>query len=461
VASSQLPLHYLLALKSPYSPLVVLTQSSHETLNNLHQLLGRVVTCLLYVHTVLYINFYVLSNLLATKITEWYVICGIVGILAFTAVGTTALAPVRKWSYRVFYVVHVTLATALLPVLFFHVSHIRIYLYETAAVYALNVLLRALNSRTLPSTIALIPGTTLLRIEVPLPKTTSETRSWQPGQHAYISLPGHPLSRTFRSNPFTVASLPAVDGTLRFVARILDGNTAKLARRSTATRQTQPLTLEGPYGVTTHPDRLLQYDRILLVAGGVGATFVVPIYRQLLADLSPSKGSYRRQKVHFVWIARSRAEVMWAMPGDKKEREGFTERLSVYLTGSAAANGGFAVGRDAEEEEDDGGNGKDKTAFGEPDDGIELEEREKLLDNNNNSTIEPPTSDLLTTHPGRPDLANLVNRTFSLGHAREKEKVAIVVCGPKSLTAALRAKTERWVVEAGREVWFWEEGFAL
>ncbi|KAK5135468.1 hypothetical protein LTR08_005256 [Meristemomyces frigidus] len=454
VASSQLPLQYLLALKTPYSPLQILTRSSHETLNGLHQHLGYITTVLFYLHAALFINLYIVRSLLAAKLQQPYVICGIVGLVAFTAVGTTALSPVRRWSYKVFYMTHVTLATALLPVLFFHVSHIRVYLYETAAIYALSAVLRVTNTHNLPGTITLIPGSSLVEVDVPLLKTADGRYrgKWESGQHAYVSLAGHPFLRTFRSNPFTVASIPTTDNCLKFVARVLDGNTAKLARSAHDRKATtHSISVEGPYGVTTHANRLLGYDRILLVAGGVGATFVVPLYRQLLADLSPSKGSYRRQRVSFLWVARSRADVMWALPADFREREGFLERVSVCLTASTADQAAAA--------DDPGVGGAQEagpTAYGEPEDGIELEERKTLLSNEPDERS-PTGSDALQVKAGRPNIAHIIDQTFSHGAV---EKVAVIVCGPRKLGQALRKEVGRYV-SRGRDVWFWDESFAL
>ncbi|KAK0280456.1 hypothetical protein LTR91_001332 [Friedmanniomyces endolithicus] len=450
IASSQLPLHYLLALKSPFSPLQLLTRCSYETLNNSHQLLGRIITLLLYLHAAFYLNFYVLLGLLGTKLKETYVLCGIFGILAFTAVGTTALSPLRKWSYRVFYITHVSLATAILPVLFFHVSHVRVYLYETAAIYALNVALRALTSHSLPGKLKLVPGTNLLEIEVPLHHRHQHAlrRRWQAGQHAYVSLSGHPLLRTFKSNPFTVASLPGVDDRLRFVARVLDGNTAKLAHAagSDDAKTNGLLTIEGPYGVGTHAEALLRYDRVVFVAGGVGATFIVPLYRQLLADLSPSPGSYRRQKVSFLWIVRSEAEVSWAIPVDEKGREGFVERLSVYVTGGGHLSRKPANGRST-------GTRMAANDHEVEDEGIELEEHKGLL-SSSEASLEG-----VSTSTGRPNLAHLVDQAFAHRGDNNAEKVAFVVCGPQGLSRALRREVGRWVAR-GREVWFWDESFA-
>lgn len=391
----------------------------------------------------LYLNFYIQSNLLLAKVTQFYIICGIFGILAFTAIGTTALKPLRDWSYRVFYIVHVVLATLVLPALYFHVNHVRVYVYETLLVYGLHIVLRAVTTKTHTGSVKTIQDANLIEINIPV--SGKVAHRWQTGQHAYLSLAGNPFLRTFKSNPFTVSSMPSIDGNLRFVARILDGNTAKLASNP---KTSQQITTEGPYGLASHPERLLQYDRILVLAGGVGATFIVPLYRQLLSDLSPSKGSHRRQRVTFIWTARSMAEVSWALPQDVKEREGFVERLQVHLTKDVSAatpssGGTFAVG----EEEDEQG------PVGEGEDGIELEEQQNLLGRDGGEAKEESG---LVVHAGRPDLRRVVEQMFTHSSG---ENIAVVVCGPRGLGKALRREVGRFV-RRGRDVWLWDESFS-
>lgn len=455
VGASQLPLHYLLIWKSSWSPIQILTRASHETLNAYHQLLGRVVTLLVLLHAAFYLNFYVQNNLLASKLQEAYVLCGVVGVVAFIAVGTTALSPVRRWSYRLFYVVHVALATALIPVLFFHVHHIRIYLYETAAIYLLNGVIRWLFAINLRGSIRSIPGTSLVEISIPIDASSAArnlAESLHPGQHAYVSLAGNSFLRTFRTNPFTVASIPSTDGHIKFIARALDGNTKtlKASTEKDSANTKVDLTVEGAYGLNTHEDRLLQYDRVLFIAGGVGATFIVPLYRQLLADLSPGKGSYRRQKVSFVWIAKSKSEVTWAVPMNQLEKEGFVERLKVCLTDVSASS---LEGTDSaiDYDESDGA-----AAVGNDEDGIELEEQKQLLSDGVRSNESIAVSDL-PIYTGRPDLRRLVQQALSHG---SNERVAIVTCGPKGLSRSLRREITPWI-KRGRDVWFHDESFSL
>ncbi|WPA96103.1 uncharacterized protein RHO25_000709 [Cercospora beticola] len=442
VGGSQLPFHYLLSMKSPWAPLQILTGSSEATLLSAHQILGRIIVGFFWAHVVLYVNFYVVKSLLLAKLQKLFIICGVVAIISFTALSTTALKAVRDKSYRIFYITHVSLATCLLPLLYWHVHHIRPFVYETVFIYLVNVVLRFFATRKHAGTIRQVKDAGLVEINLPL---TAGAMKWHPGQHAYVSLAGNPFLRTFKTNPFTCASIPAIDNKLRFVARILDGNTAKLAR---VDKETQTFAVEGPYGLASHADRLLGYDRVLFVAGGVGATFVAPLYRQLLSDLSPSKGSHRRQRVSFVWAARTLSEVTWALPEDVKERDGFTERLTVHLSrqsGGQIEDSSFALANDDDE------------APGE--EGVEMEEQKKLLHegmDENGAKTGLPTQGLQTRN-GRPNLVTVVDQVFMQSST---ERIAVVVCGPRQLSQSLRKQVGRWV-RKGRDVWYWDEAFAL
>jgi predicted ferric reductase len=256
---------------------------------------------------------------------------------------------------------------------------------------------------------------------------------------------------TFRSNPFTIASIPNTDGHIKFVARALNGNTKLLLSNAekVSSDTNVNITVEGLYGLNTHEDRLLRYDRVLFITGGVGATFIVPLYRQLLADLSPGKGSYRRQKVSFVWIARTKSEVTWAVPADPREKEGFAERLKICLTGNDTEVTSSPMSYDDNVE---------ASAIDENEDGIELEEQKQLLSNvaQSNGNIAADANDL-SIYAGRPDLRRLVHETLSHG---SNERVAIVVCGPKTLSQSIRREIAPWV-KRGRDVWFHDESFSL
>lgn len=497
MAASQLPFHYLLAFKSPYSPLQYVTRASWETLNVLHQLLGRITTILLFLHAAFYINFYVVSGMLAKKLLERVVILGIIGLVAYTVVATTALSWVRQRYYRVFIAIHIGLATALLPVLYWHVSHIRIYVLETLALYIVHSVLRSWNSNTHSATIHRIPGTNLLDISIGLtsnPSTSLLSRfrgpssfAYHAGQHIYISTPTTVISRTLSTNPFTIASLPQTDRSLRLIARIADGNTALLAKKASLGHETL-LTIEGPYGLSTHNLHLLRYNRILLFAGGVGATFLVPLYRTLLADLSPSSGSSRRDRVRFVWSVRSEAETSWAFEGvSEAEKKGMSDRMDVWVTGPKGVSqnsdghreykvktsderidGVFSLADDENEEDRDAllpptrhvdAQGTRRRSHSpikslvEAEDGVEMQ---SLLPSGAGESLAKAKDSALVVR-GRPDIGAIVRDTFSQG---SNESVAVFVCGPKGLGRDVRKQVGRYVA-LGRDVWFWNEAFGI
>ena len=96
--------------------------------------------------------------------------------------------------------------------------------------------------------------------------------------------------------------------------------------------QMKTVTIEGPYG-TLRP--LRQFDSVVLLAGSTGATFTMPLLRDILQGWkemigpSQSKGSlFSAQKgavtrhVRFVWVVKSRGQLGW-----------FSEQLSAIFAG--------------------------------------------------------------------------------------------------------------------------------
>ena len=162
IGASQLPLHYLLAMRAPYSPVQWATRLSHEQLKSSHQILGRIVFLLFSLHAAFYMAFFLLSGFLAKRIRDNDVIFGIISILLFTAISTTALGRVRRWNYRVFYISHVAIANLVVVPLYLHVTHIRPYCWEVVFVNGLHLVFRAQRLKKYSGTIELLPGTNLV-----------------------------------------------------------------------------------------------------------------------------------------------------------------------------------------------------------------------------------------------------------------------------------------------------------
>ena len=184
------------------------------------------------------------------------------------------------------------------------------------------------------------------------------------------------------------------------------------------------LLLEGPYGSAKHfPDLASNFNRVLLVAGGVGATFTLPIYRDLL-----SKG--KESMVKFVWSVKSEADAQWGIEALKEQCEGrLPETFELYVSRKASS----------------AGSGRRKR-----DESIELQEREGLLGDEEVSLGE-------NVRKGRPDIPAIVDEVFALSRGGE-ERVAVLVCGPSGLGASVRKEVGRWVAR-GRDVFWHAEEF--
>ncbi|KAF3008812.1 hypothetical protein E8E13_010629 [Curvularia kusanoi] len=132
--------------------------------------------------------------------------------------------------------------------------------------------------------------------------------SWTPGQHVFLSCQGvAPL----QNHPFTIASIPE-DGKMEFVVKAHSGADAP-ARLKT-------VTIEGPYGCHRP---LRQFDSVVLLAGSTGATFTIPLLRDVLQgwrenthlSATPSSSFFASPKgavtrhVRFVWVVKSRGQL--------------------------------------------------------------------------------------------------------------------------------------------------------
>ena len=244
-------------------------------------------------------------------------------------------------------------------------------------------------------------------------------------------------------NPFTIASVNPADLTITLVLRTLDGPmTRALEALSHLSKASPPLHIEGPLGSSKYfPNLATEYDRILLVAGGVGATFILPIYRQLQEQmLEESRGSDR---VKMIWSMRDGAEAAWALPlKPRAERSNYADSAhpeDATLPIDQDANISLFFTHSLHTPNDHG-----------PSDGtIQLSPLPNGKSPDNDMNLKA------TGGNGRPNLRRIVEETFRGG---KEEKVAILVCGPEGMARELREYVGRYV-ESGREVWFHDESF--
>ncbi|PHH73186.1 hypothetical protein CDD82_5612 [Ophiocordyceps australis] len=437
IAVSQLPIQQLLALKA-LNPFAWAFCSSHETLNSLHRLLGRIIYGLVLVHALLYNYYFLVTAIWLKRFFALVVFCGVIAFGLITALIITSTSSIRALSYRLFFITHIVSALLIPLLIFVHAPSARLYLVETLIVYFLDRALRTATAVTSPATIHPVPGTSLVKISLALPARKLARFAAAPGSHVYLSIRLDTLPQDqgawslftflFLYNPFTLASVDQIKNTLTLVARVRSGPmTTTLACYASSSNPSPAhgqlsLTLDGPYGAMTHLlDNLLRWGaaRVLFFAGGVGATFIFPVYRALQAE-SPSA------KTQLIWAVRGAADVACALPDSSAASSILRDKnLDLFITRESDM---------VQESENTPGGAVEMTA---------------IPPSDNSPLVSKP-------HHQRPDIKQIVNDAFRQG---TEERIAILVCGPADMAKTLRQSVRPWVMR-GRQVWWHDENFA-
>lgn len=394
---------------------------------------------------------------------------------------------------------HAVLAPLLFPLLFLHVSHLRPYLLAAAVFYAADRLLRyVLRVPALASVSRLAADPGLIEISACLDFGVPI----RPGSHAIVR---HPESSPWTAHPFSITAAVAVPSSspgssgpssassgsataaaaaaaaamegkrVRMVARVHGNFTKRLSSLAAAPngiRTGLRLYLDLPYGASplhfsSPSDILRKHDKILFVAGGVGATFAVSWVRYLLASPRPGEpapaATVRPGQLRFVWAVRRPQDALWAFepdhhqPGDPGPRR-MAEAVELFVTGGASAGANLD---------------------GEMERGIEMAEAvlpgapggvRALLD----AGVAP---DRLST--GRPHLPRLIRSTVrrpvyyggsgddddgdgdgggGSGDGDGEGCTAILVCGPPAMGVIARRAAARLGM-AGADIWLHVEEF--
>lgn len=493
VGISQLPLQYILVLRR-VSPVLAIFGTSHEQVNRWHRVLGAIVYTLLLLHAVFYLNFFAYMGNFWPRLLRPVVALGLAAIFSMTLLTTTALSFVRRWSYRVFFITHIAVAFVLPVLVLFHARHASNYVAAALLLLIADLTLRKVHTVTTEARIETIPGTQLVRLTAPIPFSKLETFRKHPGSHVYMSLPGaarpstNLLSPTYilfelLFNPFTIAAVNEQTSDLTLVVRARKGPmSAALSRHArpvqlpkdgddeaeedngdetapaipTISRReldtsastgaaTIPVNLEGPYGSSAYFPELTphNFDRILLVTGGVGATFVVPLYRSII-DEAAATANGGSLKVDLVWSVRGAGDATWAVVSgqDGSGRSLLQDRnVHIFLTGGAGPGIG-ATGSAAEAAVELTTLRRDQQA---------TSPRDRRPPPSPHSRFVPPGG----SNRQRPDFHQIVDDVFRHG---SEERVAVLVCGPAALVQDLRTAVATWV-HRGRSVWWHNESF--
>ncbi|OAL20804.1 hypothetical protein AYO20_11476 [Fonsecaea nubica] len=461
VAVSQLPMHYLLSLKhTTYSPIMLATGLTHERLNAIHRMFGRMVHIFLAAHAVLYLKFFVAMGFLPKRIKDPDVRLGVLAFWMFNFLGLLSVPVVRRKMYHaLFYRSHVVLSALVIPVLWAHVPYTRFYVVQVAAIWILSGWLRRVNGATNVREVRCedMAGTQLVRVMLLVDKASALARA-TPGQHVYVRQQKGMIGP---KTPFTIANvqLSARDEKeqlveVMLVLRNMGGpGTSFLASLSKREPATNELQIEGPYGESSvyMPEILdsgLDHDSVLLVAGGIGATYVLPIYTALLQSRRRRRRQHRADggtqgeggrggRIKMMWLVKTLADARW---GIELLARCLSEEISldvnVYITTvSSSSSSPEALGL-----------------------GLGL----------SSASLSSLKKRGLTIHQlgHRPALDPVVDEIFSSSSTdraplTRDHGVSVFVCGPRRLSGDVRALLGRRVVSEGERVRWFEEVFGF
>jgi predicted ferric reductase len=358
VTIGQLPLIFLLAGKN--NIIGYLTGVSYERLNWIHRWCARCMLLTATIHMGYFFADWAPFDYIGTQLKQNILVWrGLVAWAMLVWIVFSSMAPVRGWCYELFVLQHLVSFAVMVGFIYIHTpAEVHNYIWFPVGIFWLDRVVRVL--RILYANLSVfhpqqrrdgqISGPWACKADfTPLPHNTTRVViknppiSWAPGQHVFLSC--HSIV-PLQSHPFTIVSIPE-DGRMEFLVKAETGGTRRFFRHAEKTHKlpasdhscAKVVAIEGPYGCHRP---LRQFDSVVLLAGSTGATFTVPLLRDILqgwteiAALSPESSRFFSKNPHgavtrhvrFVWVVKSRSQLGW-----------FSEQLSSVYSSFTSLQG--------------------------------------------------------------------------------------------------------------------------
>ncbi|KAG2095889.1 ferric reductase NAD binding domain-containing protein [Suillus discolor] len=340
LASSQFPLITALGTKNNIVSLI--TGISYDKLNYVHRMMSRVAFVLLWVH----VGGEVVRHApFQPYFTQPWLLWGLVSMVASTILCIVSLRPIRAQAYELFFYVHFAMVSIFLIGAYIHTqdSDVAFWIYPCFVIWGLDRLIRTLrlvvfnhsyfgfrSGSTMDATAELLSDD-FVRLRFHRPSHFH----WTPGQTAYLIMPS--VSRLpFEAHPFTIASfnstlfdvpkeqkptsekcaeISLAEGNLGssapfwkelvFFINVREGFTARLKDAALKGDKVKVF-VDGPYGPSPN---LGSYDTSVLIAGGSGVSYTLPVLLDTIERVRNGESSCRR--VVFIWSIRNIGHIHW------------------------------------------------------------------------------------------------------------------------------------------------------
>lgn len=304
------------------NPLIAILNVPFDTWNLLHRWLGRIVVLEALAHTIAWCIPWDVVGIFVPSSN--FLIAGLVATCGFTTLILHSPSPVRHAFYETFIHFHLAIVAVSFGFLWAHLDGLiaQNYLLIAIIVWVLEratrlfiIVYRNFGPESTTATVEAMPGDAMriiLRIARPW--------TFKPGQHIYLYIPAieywtsHPFSVAWsEALPDTKQSLGLLDApqktTFSLIVRRRKGMTDKLYQRVANSRVTLRAFVEGPYGNIHSLD---SYGTVMLFAGGVGITHLIPFVRRLVAGFA--EGTVATRRLTLVWIVQYPEHLEWVRP---------------------------------------------------------------------------------------------------------------------------------------------------
>jgi predicted ferric reductase len=332
IAICQLPLIFLLAGRQ--NIIGFLAGMSYASLNWYHRWISRTLWLTATIHMGFWFRdwdrwHYILYQLKNDPLTKR----GFAAWIILTFIVVSSFAPVRRLSYEFFVIQHLVTFVGFIVAVWMHapsevktwvwvpiglVVFDRVARYTWGAYANLAIFHRKKNANALwahSASFTPLPGN-VTRVTIENPGI-----GWQPGQHVFLTC--HSIV-PLQCHPFTIASIPE-DNKMEFFIRAENGGTRRFFRFASkndsvlgsgeVASRGRTIFVEGPYG-SMRP--LRQFDSVVLLAGGMGATFTMPLLRDVVSawkkenieqTSNPTPRLAATKRLRFIWVIKSRAQL--------------------------------------------------------------------------------------------------------------------------------------------------------
>ncbi|RDW86345.1 ferric reductase family protein [Aspergillus mulundensis] len=327
----------LILLAGRNNPLITLLQVPYDTFNLIHRWLARIVICQALAHTFAWaipkaqkMGWSGVGQLFGES---EFLLSGLIGTCAFVALLVHSPSAIRHAFYETFLHLHIAFAALSFAYLWIHLDgrNAQNFLLAAIILWALErfarlaiIVYRNIGGRTTTAVVEALPGDAM-RITLKL----SRPWTFEPGQHMYLYIPAigwwtsHPFSIGWSDTEDAMSdekSLPVSSRdaygpqttTVSLLVRRRTGFTDKLFQRAVNAvdcRVSLTAFAEGPYGSIHSMD---SYGSVLLFAGGVGITHLVPFCRHLVKGYAD--GTVAARRVTLIWIIQSPEHLEWIRP---------------------------------------------------------------------------------------------------------------------------------------------------